>query len=582
VGIIVQKFGGTSVADAACIQRAAAKMVRAKEQGHQVVVTVSAQAGMTDKLIAMAGEISPDPDPREMDMLLSTGEQMSIALVCMTLHAMGHPAISLTGGQVGIVTDSVYTKARIRSVETSAIRRELDQGKIVVVAGFQGTDGDLNITTLGRGGSDLTAVALAAALGAAMCENYTDVDGVYTADPRVVPDASKLGAISHDEILELAGVGAKVLQSRSVEVAKKYRTPMCVRSTFTDDPGTVICSEVRGFTDVAVVGAALSLKEARLTIAGLPDTPGIAAKVVGAIGERDINIDMIIQSFPVAGKADMSFLVKHTDMRHARATCELLASELNADSVQAEENIARVSAVGSGMVAQPGIAAAMCSAIAEAGINVKMITTSEINISLVVDAEDGDEALRAVHRRFGLHALPPAEPEPERPGDGDGLEYETMEGLHVQGVECVGDQAELKVPDLPDQPGIAANVLTALAQAGVNIDVVLQNSCPSGISITTARSDVETARRAVESMDPRPNQQPLVVNEGIAKVIISGVGLRSHAGAASRVFGVLAREGINIQMIGTSEVKISVIVSEADAERAAALLSDEFGPVGRD
>jgi aspartate kinase len=581
VGIIVQKFGGTSVADAECIQRAAAKMVRAKEQGHQVVATVSAQAGMTDKLIAMAREITPDPDPRELDMLVSTGEQMSVALVCMTLHAMGHTAISLTGGQVGIVTDSVHTKARIRNVETSAIRRELDRGKIVVVAGFQGTDEDLNITTLGRGGSDLTAVALAAALGAEMCEIYTDVDGVYTADPRVVPDAAKLSAVSHDEILELAGVGAKVLQSRSVEVAKKYRAPMCVRSTFTDAPGTVICSEVRGFENVAVCGAALSLNEARLTIAGLPDTPGVASRVVGAIGERNINIDMIIQSFPVAGKADMSFLVKQTDLRHARAACERLASELGADTVLAEEGIARVSAVGRGMIRQPGVAAAMCSAVAEAGINIKMISTSEINISLVVDAEDGADALRAVHRRFGLHALPPAEPVPETPDEAASFEYETMEGLHVQAVVYEEDQAEVKVPDLPDRPGTAASVLNALAQAGVNLDVVLQNSCPSGISVTTAREDVARARRAIESMDPPPNQEPLVVNAGIAKVLISGVGLRSHAGAASRVFGVLARDGINIQMIGTSEVKISVIVSEADAERAAAVLSDEFEPVGR-
>ena len=576
MSIIVQKFGGTSVANAECIKKVAAKIIQSKERGHQVVATVSAQAGMTDRLIGLAKEITLEPDPRELDQLVSTGEQMSIALVCMTLHAMGHSAISMTGGQVGIVTDSVHTKARIQNIKTDAIRSELDKGQIVVVAGFQGMDEEGHVTTLGRGASDVTAVALAAALDAELCEIYTDVDGIYTADPRVVPDATKLDAVSHDEILELASVGAKVLQSRSVEVAKKFHVPVCVRSTFTERPGTVICSRVKGFEDVPVCGAALSRKESRITIAGLPDSPGVAARVVGAIGDRHINIDMIVQSFPLKTRADISFLVRDTDLSQALRVCEELKDELGAESVLPEGEIARVSAVGRGMVDRKGIAARMCSALGAKGINIKMITTSEINISVVVDAEHGEETLRTVHECFGLHKLPPATPATDVPADLRLSELDPMEGLHVQMVELDADQAELKVVDLADKPGEAGRLLGALAEAGINLDIVLQNSCSSGISVTVKRGDVERARAAIGSMAEPIAPQPVQVGDGIAKVSVSGVGLRSHAGAASTVFGVLAREGINIEMIGTSEVKISVIVPEADGERAAAELRKEL------
>jgi aspartate kinase len=577
VGIIVQKFGGTSVADADCIKKAATKIVRACDAGHQVVATVSARAGMTDELIELARAITPEPDPRELDMLLATGEQMSIALMCMTLHAMGRPAISLTGGQVGIVTDSAHTKARIRQVKTRAIRRELDEGKIVVVAGFQGIDPDLNITTLGRGASDLTAVALAAALRAELCEIYTDVDGIYTADPRLVPDAAKLAAVSHDEILELASMGAKVVQSRSVEVAKKFHVPLCVRSTFTDAPGTVICGEVKGFEDVPVCGAAMSLKESRISLIGVPDQPGVAATVLGAFGDRNINIDMIVQGFPLEGKADMSFLVKDVDLARALSVCEHLRQELGADAVVPEGEIARVSAVGRGMIRREGIAARLCTTLGERGINIKMITTSEINISVVVDSERGEEALRAVHECFGLGRLPPATPETDVPTGLKLSASDAMEGLHVQAVDVDPDQAELKVVGLEDKPGQAGLLLAALAGAGINLDVVLQNSCEAGISVTVTRDVVGRAKEVVDAMSPRVTARPAQISDRIAKVSISGVGLRSHAGAASKVFGALARTGVNIQMIGTSEVKISVIVPEADADRAVGALRAEFG-----
>ncbi len=576
MGIIVQKYGGTSVANAECIKTAAARIVRAKEDGNQVVVTLSAQAGMTDKLIDMATDITPEPDAQEMDMLVSSGEQISIALMCITLHSMGHPAVSLTGGQVGIKTDGAHTKAKIQSIDGAAILRELNAGKIVVVAGFQGVDSDQHITTLGRGGSDLTAVAVAAAIKADMCEIYTDVDGIYTADPRIVPNAAKLNAISHDEILELASMGAKVVQSRSVEVAKKFHTPVCVRSTFTDGPGTVICNSVTPADASPVCGAALSLKESRVTIAGVPDLPGIAARIVGAISDLGVNLDMIVQSLPYEGKADMSFLVKDTDLGPALNACQKLKGELGADDVTCDGEIARVSVVGRGMTKHEGVAAKMCMALGDAGVNVKMITTSEINISVVVDGTDGEQALRIVHEAFGLADLPEVQPAPDTAVDLAALD-DTMEGYSVQSVDCDTDQAELKVRGLGDRPGQAGLLLKALADAGVNLDVVLQNSCSSGISVTLSRSDADAAKAAVEAMSPPATNEPVEMSCDIAKVSLSGVGMRSHAGAASRVFDALAREEINIRMIGTSEAKLSVVVAESDAARAVAVLAAEFG-----
>ncbi len=576
MSIVVQKFGGTSVADAERIKQAAAKMIRAKEQGHQVVTTVSAQAGMTDQLLDLAREITPNPDPRELDMLVSTGEQMSIALVCMTLHSMGQEAISLTGGQVGIITDGAHTNARIRSIRTTRIKRELDRDRIVVVAGFQGMNDDGFITTLGRGASDLTAVALAAALKADLCEIYTDVDGIYTADPRVEPRACKLDAVSHDEILELSSVGARVVHSRAIEVAKKFHVPVCVRSTFNDDPGTVICREITGFDGVPVCGAALSMNESRITFEGLPNKPGAASRVVGAIGEGNINIDMIVQSFPTGGKADLSILVKDLDLSQALSICDEIQDEVGAEAVVPEGEIARVSAVGRGMASQPGIAATLCRALGERGINIKMFTTSEINISVVVDSEHGEAGLNALHEAFQLHDLPTAVPKIDAPSNIPVAEIETVEGLHVQDVLLDPDQAELKIPSVEDRPGAAAELLDAVADAGINLDVVLQTSCESGISITMHQDDVERAKQAIDAMPSHKDREPAVIGTGITKVSISGVGLRSHAGAASKVFGSLARAGINLQMIGTSEAKISVVVDAADGERAAATLRNEF------
>ncbi len=408
MGLIVQKYGGSSVADAARIKAVARRVLRTKEAGHHVVVVVSARGGMTDELIALAREVTTSPPERELDMLLATGEQQSIALLAMALEAMGGAAVSLTGLQVGILTDSVYGKARIRGIKADRIRHELGQDHIVIVAGFQGVDEHDNITTLGRGGSDTTAVAVAVAIEADLCEIYTDVDGVYTADPRIVPNARKLERISHDEMLELASLGAGVLQSRSVEFAKKYGMPLCVRSSFSEAPGTIVCeeSEMEDMEGVAIRGAAINKGEAKVTIVGVPDRPGVAARIFGTLAAHHINVDMIVQNIGYEERADMSFTVAHGDLAKAIEVCGSLQDEFGADKVLGDHNVAKVSVVGVGMRSHFGIAGTMFQALADAGVNIQMISTSEIKISAVVAADDGDRALRAVHDVFHLGDQP--------------------------------------------------------------------------------------------------------------------------------------------------------------------------------
>lgn len=404
MSLIVQKYGGTSVKDAERIQAVARRVLKTRDAGNQVVVVVSARGGMTDELIEMAREITPSPPEREMDMLLATGEQQSIALLAMALESMGGAAVSLTGVQVGILTDSVYGKARIRGIRADRIRRELDEGRIVIVAGFQGVDEHDNITTLGRGGSDTTAVAVAVAVEADLCEIYTDVEGVYTADPRVVPNARKLDRISHDEMLEMASLGAGVLQSRSVEFAEKYGMPLRVRSSLNDTPGTIVCeeSEMEHMEGVTIRGSAINKTEAKVTIVRVPDRPGVAAKLFTTLAAAHINVDMIVQNISHAGHTDMSFTVAHADLDKALEVCRGMLGDLGAEDVAGDHNIVKISVVGVGMRSHFGIAGAMFQALADAGINIQMISTSEIKISVVVAAEDGDKALQVVHDAFHL------------------------------------------------------------------------------------------------------------------------------------------------------------------------------------
>lgn len=409
MGLIVQKFGGTSVANAERIKAAAKRIVETHKAGNKVIVVVSARGQTTDELIDLAYEIMDNPSTREMDVLLSTGEQVSIALVAMAIHAMGYPAVSFTGGQVGIITDSSHTKARIKNINTQRMQKELDKGSIVIVAGFQGIDANENITTLGRGGSDTTAVALAAIMKADRCDIFTDVDGIYTADPRKVPYARKLDKVSYDEILELASLGAQVMHSRSIEFAKKYNVPLYVRSSFNTKEGTLICKEVKEMENIVVSGVAISKDDAKITIRAIPDVPGQAAKIFHEIASKNINVDMIIQNASIEGRADVTFTVPRSDLRLALETAEKIRKDLNATEVLHDSKIAKLSAVGIGMRSHCGVAEKMFSALANEKINIQMISTSEIKISCVIDDAHADRALRIVHTAFGLDKVEKAE-----------------------------------------------------------------------------------------------------------------------------------------------------------------------------
>ncbi len=400
--IIVQKFGGTSVADVSRMKSAAKRAIDVHTAGSKVVVVVSARGRMTDELLELAYEINDNPSTRELDMLLSTGEQMSSALMAMAIHSLGYPAVSFVGRQVGITTDSFHTKARIVDINADRIIEELSKNKIVVVAGYQGVDKNDNITTLGRGGSDTSAVALAALLKADRCDIYTDVDGVYTADPRIVPKARKLNKISYDEILELASMGAQVVHVRAVEFAKKYNVPIQVRSSFNNDKGTLICKEVSEMENIVVSGATITKNEAKITIIGVPDKPGQAAKIFQELAKENINVDMIIQNISAHGLADVTFTVLKDDLPLALDTTERIKREIKAKEIVADDKIAKLSVVGIGMRTHCGIAEKMFCSLSDEKINIQMISTSEIKISCVIEENQAEKALNAVHSAFEL------------------------------------------------------------------------------------------------------------------------------------------------------------------------------------
>jgi len=402
--LVVQKYGGTSVANLERIRKVAERIVNYKKQGHDLVVVVSAMAGETDRLINLAKQITDNPPLREFDLLVSTGEQVSSSLLAITLHSMGYPAIALLGYQIPIYTTDLFTKAKIKEIKVDKIKNELSDGKIVVVAGFQGVTDKGDITTLGRGGSDTTAVALAAALKADLCEIYTDVEGVYTADPRIVSGAKKLKKISYEEMLEMASSGAKVLEMRSVELAMIYKVPLVVRSSFTDSEGTLITEEDEEMEKVVVSGITYNRNEARISIYGVPDRPGIAAQVFGPVGEKGIIVDMIIQTFHPDGKADITFTVPRTDYKQAMEIIKEVAKSLGAERVEGDDHIAQVSIVGAGMRTHSGVATKMFETLAKHGINIMMISTSEIKLSCVIDEKYTELAVRALHEAFNLES----------------------------------------------------------------------------------------------------------------------------------------------------------------------------------
>jgi aspartate kinase len=402
MALIVQKFGGTSVGTVERIQEVAKKLINFQQQGHYLVVVVSAMSGETNRLISLANELNENPQGRELDVLLSTGEQVTIALLCMALEQMGVHATSYTGSQVKILTDDTHNKARIVDIDDQHIREDLSQGRIVVVAGFQGCDENGNITTLGRGGSDTTAVALAAALNADECQIYTDVDGVYTTDPRVVAEARRLDKITFEEMLEMASLGAKVLQIRSVEFASKYNVPLRVLSSFTEGGGTLITAEEQSMEQALISGIAFNRDEAKLTIQGVPDHPGIASKILGPIASENIEVDMIIQNTGQDGTTDFTFTVHRNDYKKALSILEATSQNLGAREVNGDDKIAKISVVGVGMRSHAGIANTMFEALAEDNINICMISTSEIKISVVVDEKYLELGVRTLHKAFNL------------------------------------------------------------------------------------------------------------------------------------------------------------------------------------
>lgn len=591
--LIVQKFGGTSVADAEKIRAAARRALRAQQQGAQVVMVVSAMGKNTDALVDLAGQVCDKPAAREMDMLLSTGEQVSVALMAMAIHDLGGEAVSLTGGQIGIRTDSAHGKARIQSIETDRMRQHLDAGRIVIAAGFQGIDHDLNITTLGRGGSDTTAVALAAVLGADSCEIYTDVDGVFTTDPRIEPAARKMDCVSHDEMLELASLGAGVMHSRSIEFGKKFNVPIHVRNsgTFTDAPGTII-GPLSESADRAVSGVALTKNEAQLTFAGVPDKPGVSVALLEALAAQNLTVDMIVQTRGADGLADISFTVLDSEKPAALAAAEKAAAKVGAREVREGKPAAKVSVVGLGMANQRGVAQRMFRALSEAGVNIQAITTSEIKVSCLVDREQGQEALRIVHREFELHSAPSepttAEQSLAAAKQQKGAEAEAviarlraMEDLRVDGCALDDSQALITLRDVPDTPGVAAKLFEAIAEAGAMVDLIVQGVGQNGkttLGCTVARSDLDTAVEAASQVSAEIGGI-LTSDPEVALLSINGVGVRSHTGVATRTFRALSEAGINVELIGTSEVELSVVIAGEHGPRALEAANAAFADV---
>ncbi len=403
MSLIVQKYGGSSVGDVERIRNVASRVARWHQQGNQIVVVVSAMRGVTDHLLGMARDLTEIPDEREMDMLLATGEQTTIALTAMALHEMGIPAVSMTGAQAGIITDGVHTKAKIQNITPELLHQRLDEGKVVIVAGFQGQTLHGQLTTLGRGGSDLTAIALASALKADLCQIYTDVDGVYTTDPRLCPNARKLEEISYDEMLELASTGAKVMQSRSVEFAKKFQVLFEVRSSLNDNPGTTVKEETKNMEDVVIRGVALDKNQAKVTLVGVRDKPGFAAKVFRALSDGNINVDMIVQNISHDSdppKTDISFTIDKPDVPKSLKVLNHIREAIQIDDIISDEGIGKISIVGVGMRSHSGVATKLFETLASENVNIQMISTSEIRISVVVDIKDAEIGVKSIHKAF--------------------------------------------------------------------------------------------------------------------------------------------------------------------------------------
>jgi aspartate kinase len=595
VGVVVMKFGGTSVATPEKILLAARRAIAERQAGNRVVVVVSARGKKTDELIDLAHQVHPQPPARELDMLVATGEQESIALLAMAIDRLGATAVSLTGGQMGIVTDNIHGKARIVSISTQRIQQLFDQGKIAIVAGFQGIDEEHNITTLGRGGSDTTAVAVAAALQADVCDIYTDVDGVFTTDPRHVPAARKLEQISYDEMLELASVGAGVMHSRSIEFAKKFGVVIHVRNSGTNNAGTIIRPEAPEMEHIVVRGAALAPNEARLTVRDVPDRPGVVYGIFNRLAAANIVVDMIVQNIAVDGRTSVSFTTAEHELTRTLELTEQAAREIGAGRVDYSIEVAKLSVVGLGMRVHSGVADRMFRTLADLGVNIHLITTSEIKISVLVDRARGVEALQAIHDEFELHerhvearpdtkflakarhSIPSMEAE-ERLRE-IARNVPRMEDILVTEVELDENQGRVTLWGVPDRPGVAASVFAAVAAGGVAVDMIVQGVGDDGsthLSFTTAlKKDLDVAIEKARTALP-PSAQ-IDADAAMAKLSVRGVGMRSHSSVAVRMFRALAEAGVNVQLINTSELHITVVVRQRDGAAALEALRREFG-----
>ena len=599
MALIVQKYGGTSVGSVERIRAVAERVKATTVAGNAVVVVVSAMAKETDKLVELANGVSAAPCRREMDMLLSTGEQVSIALLSMALQDLGQPAISLTGAQVGIVTEPAHTRARILNIETDRMERHLAEGKVVVVAGFQGitNTADLEVTTLGRGGSDTSAVALAAALRADLCEIYTDVMGVLTTDPRLVDNASLLDEITCDEMLELASLGAKVLHPRAVEIARNYGVQMVVRSSWSDAPGTKIVAPgmaPRPLQNLElgrpVDAVHFDLDQAKVALLRVEDRPGIAAYLFGELAHQKVDVDLIIQSIHEGNTNDIAFTVNQASLRQAEAVSTafgpMLQQQREAPAALADETevmvdcaIAKVSIVGAGMIGRPGIAAQMFTTLSDAGINLQMISTSEVNVSCTIAAQDCDRAIAMLCAQFAVENS--ATPHQARVIDPD--------WQPVRGVALDLKQARLAILQVPDRPGMAALIFQALADANICVDMIIQSqrSRPAkgiitrDIAFTVPQIDVEVAQDLLENVAQDIGAGAVTLDANIAKVSIVGIGMLGRPGVAAQMFEALAAQNVNIQMIATSEIRVSCVVAQDQGIEALRAVHAAFG-LGQD
>jgi aspartate kinase len=601
MALIVQKYGGTSVGSVERIQAVAQRVSKAIKAGHALVVVVSAMGKTTDSLVKLAHQISAHPNRREMDMLLATGEQQSIALLSMALQELGQPAISMTGAQVGIVTEAEHTRARILSIETERIQQHLESGRVVVVAGFQGIASlsNLEITTLGRGGSDTSAVALAAALRADCCEIYTDVPGILTTDPRLVPDAQLMEQITSDEMLELASLGAKVLHPRAVEIARNYGVMLVVRSSWTDDPGTAVISPIpqprplQGLEITHPVDAVeFDIDQAKVALLRVPDRPGIAARLFGEIASQDLDVDLIIQSIHEGNTNDIAFTVAKNSLNRAEAVAAAIAPALrsqinplvNEAEVMVERRIAKVSIVGAGMIGRPGVAARMFMTLADAGVNIEMISTSEVQVSCAIAAEDCDQAIAALCSAFEVTSSP------ARSGSRERKHQEAAGDARstppVRGAALDLKQARIAIRHVPDRPGMAARIFSLLAQHNISVDMIIQSQrcrliqgiATRDIAFTVSAPDANEAQAILQTSDLGCGE--VMVDDSIAKISIVGTGMVGRPGVAARMFAALAAEQINIQMIATSEIKVSCLVAETDGVLALQTIHAAFGLSG--